>query len=363
MARLLVVEEDARLQAELVQMLKLEGFEATGTEAILDIFAYTRMYEPQLLLYSMTSPNAYDVLLALREQRETVHLPFIALVMQGDHEGRRTAMEMGADDCLEKPFRYRELIAAIHSRLRRFAAYRGDVEETKSMLTHMVAHELRTPLIGIAMARDLMMRQRGQLSAEEQDELLYTISGGINRLSHLVEQIVYLTQIESGALSARTLAEKGQPLQIWQVVTGALDLARRFAHRQPYLDIDIQEKAREQVVVGDLRALKHALAELIANALDFSPADKHIKVSYWQAGDTLMVSIADDGCGMTEEQQQRALFDFEQIDRSAREQQGMGLGLYVSRRIIAAHEGSFQLFSMPQRGTQVVVGLPLAQTA
>jgi signal transduction histidine kinase len=109
--------------------------------------------------------------------------------------------------------------------------------------------------------------------------------------------------------------------------------------------------------------LKHALAELIANALDFSPEGKEVQVSQWQANSEVWIMIVDQGAGMSASEVDHAFFDFRQVNRETNEQQGFGLGLPLARRIIEAHEGLLRLKSVVGKGTQVTVSVPVVDNS
>jgi signal transduction histidine kinase len=107
-------------------------------------------------------------------------------------------------------------------------------------------------------------------------------------------------------------------------------------------------------------ALKHALAELITNAINFSPEGSTVTISQWKTGDTVWLNITDSGPGMEPEKLERALEHFQQINRDSQEQQGMGLGLGLSHHLINAHGGTLEVKSVAGKGTQISIGLPVA---
>jgi signal transduction histidine kinase len=363
---ILVIEDEQPLREEIVDMLQFEGFrtlEADDGEIGLKL-AFS--HSPDLVLcdIAMSKTNGYEVLEHLRENPRTSSLPFIFLTARADRSFMRHGMELGADDYLTKPFTRAELLAAIHARVERHQvladSHAQQFEEAKTTLTHLVAHELRTPLASILMVQEVIARQVGQLTSRQTQELLDILNTGSKRLSHLVEQMVYITELETGALSPNQLAEVGQIIQLWQILPAAIDLGRQFAFRNRDDSIRFQERDPKATVLANLPALKHALAELIANALNFSPEGSEITLSGWQAEGIAWITILDQGSGIPSDQLERIFDAFYQIDRALQEQQGIGLGLPLARRIIEVHGGKLTLNSMISRGTQVTVGLPLA---
>src|SRR5262249_13003318 len=152
---------------------------------------------------ALSEPDGYAVLRRLRRDTETAHVPLIFMSDNITWTAIRQGMDMGADDHIIKPFEPEMLIAAVEARLRRHAeisdfAERG-LDRPKQRLMQMVTHELRTPLVPISMAVEIVSRQMGQLDQAQLEELLTTISVGSRRLSRLIEQMVFVTQLEAGA--------------------------------------------------------------------------------------------------------------------------------------------------------------------
>jgi two-component system sensor histidine kinase/response regulator len=300
--------------------------------------------------------------LQVRADPATAGIPFIFLTAMSDRRSMRKGMELGADDYLTKPFLPPELLAAVVSRLRRHATigqeYEQHLEQARRVLVRMVTHELRTPLIAVSTATEIISRQIGQLSMSQVEELLTDLSTGSRRLNRIVEQMVLLTQLEAGSLRQDALMERGLQSQMWELLTVAIDLARRFAYRHPDVNIRLAERDTEVQVLCDRNALKHAFAEVITNAVNFSPQGVDVVVSQWVADEQVWVTVVDTGPGIPEAQQQRIFEDFYQFEREAQDQQGLGLGLPLARRIVEAHGGTLKLNSVVGKGTQVVIGLP-----
>jgi two-component system sensor histidine kinase/response regulator len=365
MSTILVIEDERLLREEIVDMLNFEGFTtleaADGEEGI----KLAQEHLPDLVLCDIAMPklDGYQVLLALREHPRISSIPFVFLTARSDRPFMRHGMELGADDYVTKPATNAEILAAIRARLERQTGVNGSqklkLDEAKQTLTHLVAHELRTPLTSIMMVQDIVARQMGQLSPSQMDSLLETMHSGSKRLAHLIEQMVYFTELETGILSPENIDAGGQPLYLWQTLTAAVDLGRRFAHRQHDGLIRYEEHDPDATVIASAPPLKHALAELVANALDFSPEGKEVVVSQWQADGFVWIMIVDQGAGMSPAEADRAFLDFSQVNREAHEQQGIGLGLPLARRIIEAHGGTLTLKSIAGKGTQVTVSLPV----
>ena len=121
MTRILIIEDEPAMRANLEDILELEGFApllaANGREGI----RQARQEQPDLILCDILMPDmgGYEVLEALREDESTMRIPFVFLTAKGERGDVRQGMELGADDYLIKPVRVDELLRAINSRLER----------------------------------------------------------------------------------------------------------------------------------------------------------------------------------------------------------------------------------------------------
>jgi signal transduction histidine kinase len=368
MTKILVIEDEQALLHDMVEMLEYSSFEVSGTSDGYAAIEFARSERPDLILCDIMMPmvDGYEVLRQIREQPSTAGIPFIFITAKADRDSLRHGMTLGADDYLTKPFTFDELMSAINTRLQRQQSVmelaEGRIDTLKQQLARMVTHELRTPLVSMTTVLKVISRQLGQLSTSELQEMLDTIEAGSNRLSHRVEQLVFTSQIETGLLSQQAISEQGVPMQMWEMLTASTNLARRFAYNHsPNVHLDMQHRNRDAQVLSNPAALKQALAEIIANALVFARADGTVNVTQWRADGMVWISVIDNGAGIPPDKLTIALEDFQQLDRESREQQGMGMGLPLAKRIIEIHNGKLEIQSVVGKGTQVVVALPIAE--
>lgn len=363
-SKILVIEDEQSLRENIIDILSFQGFEVIDAPDGKQGINLALQHDPDLIISDIGLPemSGYDVLLALRNEAKANLVPFIFMSAHSERSFVRHGMELGADDYITKPFTKNELIATVISRLERrqeLSQKMGEVGQIKTRLARTVSHELRTPLSAIVMVQDVLSKQLPQLSTSETEDLLDTLRQGSFRLHHSVEQLVLMTQIQTGMLSQRIIEQFGVASELWPILTSAINLARRFAYRNNTAPIWLDDRDRLIQVRCNIQTLTHAIAELMANALDFSPEESEVFVNQWMADGFVWISIVDPGQGMSAEQLERALQDFEQIDRENREQQGMGLGLPLAGSIIDAHGGKLEVKSCPGKGTQVILNLPI----
>jgi signal transduction histidine kinase len=360
---ILVIEDNDELREEIAEYLRWDNFEvveaSNGVEGI--NLALTTL--PDLIVSDIMMPyvDGFGVLDTLRGEKSTAQIPFIFLTAQG--EAHRMARKLGAEDFLTKPFSLSELLSTIHARLERqeqlAEVYEEQLDVAKKSFTRMVAHELRTPLISIKMVQDILRRKANNLTSKDAQELLDMMDSGTRRLTHLVEQIVMLTQIESGALDTRFVLEEGSLLSVHQLLIVAVDKGRDFSLRGKNIPITPPVVEEDSRVRCEPAAIKHALAEIISNALNFSKADSEVRITVTLSPQVAQITIEDHGSGMTPNEIRQALTSFEQPNREKQEQQGIGIGLPLACRIIDIHGGSVHIESVLDQGTRVTVELPI----
>lgn len=362
---IMLIEDEEELREQVADMLRLDGFDVT--EAIDGQNALELLVEtnPHIILCDVAMPNmdGYEVLERVRRNTYYSQLPFIFLTARAERHSIRHGMSLGADDYLTKPFTRTELLTAIDARLTRVNTITHKVdeklEETKKQLTHMVAHELRTPLISITMVQDVISSKLDDLSTSDIRDLFEMMQSGNKRMRHLVEQMVFYTQLNTGILSSATVKEKGRLLELDFVIQEAIPQGRSFSYRNADGAIKRQPKKPYAPIQCLIRPLGFALAEIIANALIYSPVGSTVMLQERVDETWVHLDIVDCGPGLTTNRLQKASMPFEQIDREKQEQQGMGLGLPLAIKIVAIHGGTLNVNETASHGTKVSIKLPL----
>ncbi|MBN1679597.1 MAG: response regulator [Anaerolineae bacterium] len=363
MTKILVIEDEEAVRENIMEVLDWEGYETLGAQNGVVGIEQAQTHKPDLIICDISMPgmNGYDVLAKVRSLPAIAITPFIFLTARIDRTFMRHGMELGADDYLTKPFSTAELLSAITARLARQKLTSDemakDFDEARRELVRMIAHELRTPLVSIEMATDMITDRINEISRVQLNELLGFVQRGRNRLYHVVEQMVYLTQINAGMLTSATIETHGILVSIPDLLMATASIARRFAPQRPNVNIrfDIQDSGA--IVLCDPSSIKHAVAELFANAINFSNDDQEVMVTNWVAENNVWIQITDQGSGIPDDKIEQAMREFTQVDRQSQEQQGMGIGLPLARHIIELHGGTFELASVVGRGTQITIRL------
>jgi two-component system sensor histidine kinase/response regulator len=369
MTTILVVDDQHLIREQIISFLAPEGYAILEAQNGEDGLKQAIAHRPDLIICDIMMPkmDGYQFLERLYYYPPMRRIPFIFLTALADFDHMREGMNLGADDFLAKPFTRQALLDAIDTRLLKQQEYIQGAEkrlnDVKKNIVKMVAHELRTPLSPIKMVTDLISMKLGNLTDEDLQNYMQVIKSSTTRLSHLVQQIVYITEIETGHIDGDSIIEKSTYVGVWDLALSAIGLASEYATRNEDIEIETNFHDQDISVFGVVPLLKHALAEIIVNAIHFSNGQPVI-IQQWYAeqDDTCWITVIDTGKGMSREIIDYAFREFEQINREKQEQQGIGLGLPLARSLISLHDGMLKLQSDVGVGTHVTIALPCYST-
>ncbi len=356
MTHLLVIEDEKPLREEIVDTLRFEGFEVQSAENGQQGVNIARETKPDLIICDITMPvmDGYEVLMALRDDYTTADVPFIFLTARADRSFVRHGMELGADDYVTKPFTQHELLAAVKSRLDRRSAiddvYRAEMYRTRHKLANLIVNELKLPLTSLQSVQEMIAQQINHMSEEMLQSLMDSLHTGTERLSHIVDRMVYLTQLETQTLNRESVLLQGKILPIWGIVLSALPLARRFATHNREQDIITEARDRFQMVKSQIDPLKHALAELIAVALDVSDNGNPLHIT--QSSDQQWTQLRI--CNLDRATAEPEILQLENLHESF-------AGWDIFRRIVEIHGGTVTIRSFLPEKLWIEVRLPVTR--
>ena len=222
----------------------------------------------------------------------------------------------------------------------------------KSQLLSTVSHELRTPLASIKGFATTLLRQDVKWDEATQRDFLRIIEDESDRLTEIIDNLLDMSQIEAGALRITK-----EPAQIRQLIREVVD-EMRMRTESHYFVVDLPAEMPE--VMMDPRRIRQVLTNLIGNAIKYTPRGQ-ITVSCEVEADHVIVSVADQGNGISPQYRDKIFERFFQIDgASTRRVGGSGLGLSISRGIIEAHQGKIWVESVQGQGSTFRFTLPLA---
>ncbi len=362
MTKILVIEDEQPVRANILDLLEAEEFNVLVAENGAIGLQLAIAHLPDLIICDVMMPelDGYGVVQALRQNPSTATIPFIFLTAKADRSDLREGMSLGADDYLTKPFRPKELLQAIATRLEKQAAIESlqaqKLDELRSNITLSLPHELRTPLNGIIGCTEVLIAEYETLEPSEVQEMLLGIRTSSHRLYRLIQNFLLYAELELLA----TDNEKVKSLQTHQtssvkpLIASQASLQAKPANREADLHLELQD-ADVQISTNHLNKL---VEELTQNAFKFSATGTPVTVSNIVSNNTFILSVSDKGRGMSQEQIAN-LGGYQQFERKLYEQQGSGLGLIIAKRLVELYGGELIIKSIPGQQTTVQVTLPL----
>ncbi len=224
----------------------------------------------------------------------------------------------------------------------------------KDELVSTVSHELRTPLTAISGALGIVAAGAAGELTEKADRLVRIAQRNSERLIVLVNDLLDIDKLQSGQMEFQ-FAEA----DLSEIVLAGIEQNVPYAERGG-LRLQVEVPPDRVPVRVDRHRIQQVLANLISNAVKFSPAGDEVLVRLRVDGECARISVIDHGIGVPPAFRARLFERFTQHDASAnRVQQGTGLGLAICKSIIEHHGGTIRLDQTTRRGATFHVELPL----
>jgi signal transduction histidine kinase len=225
------------------------------------------------------------------------------------------------------------------------------LERVKDQLIGVVSHELRTPIGAVQGALQLLTRLLPEPRAPKAQEMLDLAMRNAARLLALVNDLLDLERLEAGQLP---MERHDVPLA--DVFAIARDATSSVAEQR---GVVLQWTPGASIVNVDADRVARVLINLVSNAVKFTPAGKHVRMSATVADDYTLVRVEDEGRGIPPESMERIFERFSQVARvDATEHGGTGLGLTIARAIVLAHGGRMWVESRVGEGSTFSFTLP-----
>ncbi|MBZ9669491.1 sensor histidine kinase [Mesorhizobium sp. ES1-3] len=229
-------------------------------------------------------------------------------------------------------------------------------EVAKGRFLAVVSHELRTPLNAIIGFSDMLLHEMfGAFKDPRQKEYVGLVRDSGQHLLAVVTSILDVSRIESGAY-----ATEPEPFRFMEAVDMCQSMMRLQAQAK---NIDLQTQIAPDAgdINADRRAVQQMLINLVSNAIKFTPDGGDVVVGAKRIGSRLHFWVRDTGIGIAEEDFANLGKPFMQIQNDyTRRFEGTGLGLSLVKGLVALHEGTMSIESMPGEGTTVTISLPVS---
>jgi len=341
-----------------------------------------------ILDVQMPGMNGFELAELMRGTEKTKSIPIVFVSAAGREMNYAfKGYESGAVDFLHKPLdihavkskvnvfvdlyrqrkEVRQQVEALEHSRREQEVLLAQLQVTQVELEHavrmrddfmsIVSHEVRTPLNGLILETQLrkMHLARDNAAAFTLDKMKAMVERDerqIQSLIRLIEDMLDVSRIRTGKLSIRPSR--------FDLSVAVGNLLESFAAQVSAAQSSVNYRAGQPVIgQWDEFRIEQVVSNLLTNALRYG-AKKPIDVSVYMQGDQAVIEVADQGIGISEENQQRIFHQFERIAGS-HVVTGLGLGLFISEQIVAAHNGQITVHSALGEGAMFRVCLPLEQ--
>lgn len=229
-----------------------------------------------------------------------------------------------------------------------------EIDQIKTHLISLAAHEFKTPLTGIRGSVETLLRQDVAWEADFQEELLRGMQEDALRIQSLIDDWLDISKLAAGSLQLRR-----ETVRLAGAVERAAEQVRK---RQVAFTLDNQVSDTLEVW-ADGRRLQQVLENMLHNAALYCVQEAQITIRASNEGGETIISIEDNGIGIAEADYSRIFEQFYRVERTAnRRTGGTGLGLAICRGIVEAHQGRIWLTSRLQQGSCFYLALPQRET-
>jgi signal transduction histidine kinase/DNA-binding response OmpR family regulator len=252
-------------------------------------------------------------------------------------------------------------IFALHSALvltsMRHEQAQKEVDELKSEFVSNVSHEVRTPLMAITGAVELLNGLASDVTRDPKVRMfLDLIMRNTERMRFLVNDLLDFSRLETGILKMY-YGNVNLKVVIEEVLQ---DLSFKDKERNILFETDFPEDERD--IIADREKIKQVIVNLVGNAVKFSPDGGIVKTGFhFKDEGHVSIVVANSGAGIPKDKQEKIFDKFYQVDGSAsREKPGFGLGLAICKSIVEHHNGKIWVESEEGNGATFIVRIPIA---
>ncbi len=375
---ILVVDDEPFFFDAVEALLDDEGYQLHYASCGQDALDSLAMFAPDLILLDVLMPglDGIEVCRRIKTSVEWQMVPILMVTALSDKEDLARCLSEGADDFISKPVDPLELRARVQSLLRikrqydriqslsqgqaaTIAMLQKSLNQLRSNVAMSLPHELNTSLNGVSGIIDLLLSRRMSMSDGEIHEFLDIAQESAHRLEKLIHRFLVYLQLEVDTNHADgSPKRKVQPVSI-ESQSFIEYCAKQQAKISQRID-DLVCNLQGATIMAHPMDLKFIVEELLENAFKFSDPGALVAVFSNVEDGELVFKVIDHGRGMTSEQIEK-IGAFMQFDRGYYEQQGIGLGLEIIKKLALLHHWRFAISSQEGKGSAIGIVLPLAE--
>jgi len=364
---LIVDDTPANLQL-LTGMLKQRGYRVRPVPSGALAIQAAHKQKPDLILLDINMPemNGYEVCEHLKADALLKEIPVIFISAMDETIDKVQAFAVGGVDYVAKPFQFEEVEARVithlelsrlrnalaekNSRLQESCEHLRKLEALKDNLTHMIVHDMRSPLMVITLGLEIFIRQSASKLDAPEMELVLNAAGSAGRLADMISALLDISRLESGKM----------PLHLEECDLAGLtgEVLESLKHLRPGCRLELAQQEATKVQC-DRELMRRVLCNLGTNAVKFLPENGRVVFDIQKEASGIKVLIRDNGPGIPHEYHEKIFEKFEQVGVHQQQKvKSTGLGLTFCKLAIEAHGGKIGLESEVGQGSTFWFTLP-----
>lgn len=315
---------------------------------------------PDLILLDISMPDmdGYEVCHRLKADPATAEIPVLFISALTDTEDKVRAFEAGGLDYVSKPFQIAEVAARVRTHLQLRAQQQQlqaslqrqrELEHLRDQLTHMIAHDMRSPLLALKLTIDLLRAG----PSNDDPMLLDGAKLEIGVLVEMVSQMLDVSRMEAGAMKLNL-----ESVELTSLASGVLSSLKPLARGR---EVKI-EAPPTTTVPADRELIRRVIGNLLGNAFKFASPHGRVLIQIEPGPERIRIAVTDDGAGIAPEHHARIFEKFGQVEAN-RQKYGTGLGLTFAKMAVEAHGGEIGVISAVGQGSTFWFTLPLTRPA
>ncbi len=362
----ILVVDDVRINFEILRRTLLpEGYKlffANNGKTALELVSIDK---PDLILMDLTMPelDGFETCSLLKNSENTKDIPVIFVTGSSGTDEILRGFELGCVDYITKPFCMDEVRVRVRAHIQLLNVCNQlkeknqaliELNEVRNDFIGIAAHDLRNPLAIVCGIAELIKESNGNLSAEKIKHYIAMIHTSGKRMLSLVNDLLNNATIEKGSLNINI--EVGS---VKELIDERIEL---FKTKAQLKNIVIHRSLNDiESVLLDNNYISQVIDNLISNAIKFSEYNKNIYVTLEQQNSEAIVSVKDEGPGISLEDKSKLFEQFQRLSaRPTAGEESTGLGLAIVKKIIDAHNGALGVSSHLGSGSTFSFTLPIS---
>jgi signal transduction histidine kinase len=365
-ARILVIDDHAGLRKLLAIVLQTAGYQVESAEDGPEGLHMLQTCAPDLVLLDVMMPSmtGYEVLQTIRQNPATAELPVIFLTALGEKEKVVKGLQTGANDYVTKPFEQEVLLARVRTHLRikelndqrrRDMERMAILDALKDRFVLIASHDLKGPLGTLTSALEFLQNLIG--SGDLDPDILRAIMGSMNastaQMKSIISDFLDLHAIKAGGIELNML-----PVNPNELINSIVEQFR-FEAEQKCITMQCTLDPSIPVTMADPDRLLQIIANLVSNAIKYSPSGIEVQVRTFYRDNKLRVEVEDRGPGIPDDEKPYLFEQFIRLrNRPTGGETSSGVGLSIVRDLVQLHTGQIGVETTEGEGSTFWFELP-----